>query len=293
MSKNSFAEESVSHERWLVSYADLLTLLLAFFVVMYSIARLPEADFKELTAQLSSSFTNGEASQKPESDTIIDLGGAAGETSPAEQVDTKEEENAQQKLGDTIQQRLEGDNSVRVSGNEEWLEIELDSNLLFGSGGAKLREEAKSPLSKVAAELADGNFPLRIEGFTDNVPISRRLYASNWELSFARATSVLRYLGSRGVAPQRMSAIGYGEFHPLADNGTAEGRAQNRRVLIKVSKTADPLAPVATASAKDNTAEAEQKQATPAAQPFQTIKLEGGGLLFTNKKPASTTTSEQ
>lgn len=288
--KDSFAEESVNHERWLVSYADLMTLLLAFFVVMYSIARMSEEDYKELTAQLSAAFTNGEAPHRPESDTLIDLGGAAGETSPAEQVDTKEEENAQQKLGDTIQQRLEGDNSVRVSGNEEWLEIELDSNLLFSSGGAQLRNEAKIPLAKIAEELAGSGFPLRIEGFTDNVPIKSRRYASNWELSFARASAVLRYLGSQGVAPQRMAATGYGEFQPLADNNTEQGRAQNRRVLIKVAKNADPLAPLAAAT---ETQQAAQKDnAAAVQQPYQTIKLEGGGLLFTNSKRAGSASAE-
>ncbi len=290
MAKDSFAEESVNHERWLVSYADLMTLLLAFFVVMYSIARMSEEDYKELTAQLSAAFTNGEAPQRPESDTLIDLGGAAGETSPAEQVDTKEEENAQQKLGETIQQRLEGDNSVRVSGNEEWLEIELDSNLLFSSGGAQLRNEAKIPLAKIAEELAGSGFPLRIEGFTDNVPIQSRRYASNWELSFARASAVLRYLGSQSVAPQRMAAIGYGEFQPLADNNTEQGRAQNRRVLIKVAKNADPLAPLA---AVTETQQAAQKDnAAAVQQPYQTIRLEGGGLLFTNSKRAGAAPAE-
>lgn len=281
MAKDFFSEESVSHERWLVSYADLLTLLLAFFVVMYSIARLPEADFKELTAQLSASFTTGEMQDNATSDTLIDLGGAAGESSTAQQMDIQQKENAQQKLGDTLQKKLEGDTSVRVSGNEEWLEIELDSNLLFSSGGATLRAEAKGPLAKVAEELAASDSTLRIEGFTDDVPIKSRQFASNWELSFARATAVLRFLGGNSVQPQRMSAIGYGEFFPLADNATEEGRAQNRRVLIKVAKHIDPLAPVATATSK-----AERPEKNQAAQPFQTIKLEGGGLLFTNKKPA-------
>ncbi len=287
MAKDYFNEESVNHERWLVSYADLLTLLLAFFVVMYSIARLPEADYEELTAQLSASFTTGKLKDNATSDTVIDLGGAAGETSPAQQMDIQQKENAQQKLGDTLQKKLEGDNSVRVSGNEEWLEIQLDSNLLFTSGGAKLRAAAKGPLANVAEQLAASDSTLRIEGFTDNIPISSRLFASNWELSFARATAVLRFLGSSGVQPQRMSAIGYGEFFPLADNGTAEGRAQNRRVLIKVAKHIDPLAPVATQPGR-----AEQVGENQAAQPFQTIKLEGGGLLFTNKKPAEPVANE-
>lgn len=290
MAKDSFAEESVNHERWLVSYADLLTLLLAFFVVMYSLARMSEADYKALTEQLSAAFITGETDKKPKSDTMIDLGGAAGETSPAEKVDTKEEENAQQKLGDTIQQRLQGDNSVRVSGNEEWLEIELDSNLLFASGGAQLRKEAKLPLAKVAEELADTGYPLRVEGFTDNIPIKSRLFASNWELSFARASEVLRYLSTQGVAPQRMAAIGYGEYHPLADNSTPEGRAQNRRVLIKVAKNADPLAP-ATTAANAGQVELKDQSDTPP-QPYQTIKLEGGGLLFTNSKRTSAAADE-
>ena len=287
MTKDIFAEESVSHERWLVSYADLMTLLLAFFVVMYSIVRLPEADFKELTAQLSSSFTTGNMPERIASDTVIDLGGAAGETSPAQQLDIQQKENAQQKLGDTLQKKLEGDNSVRVSGNEEWLEIELDSNLLFGSGGATLRAEARGPLAQVAEELAADESTLRIEGFTDNVPISSRRFKSNWELSFARATAVLRFLGSNGVQPQRMSAIGYGEFFPLTDNETEAGRAQNRRVLIKVAMHIDPLAPRAATKGS-----ADQSDASQAAQPFQTIKLEGGGLLFTNKKPVDSAASE-
>lgn len=300
MTRRAVAEAEISHERWLVSYADLLTLLMAFFVVMYSIARLPESDFQALSAQLSTSFARGEVDKQPESDTIIDLGGAAGETGMTEQVDIKEKEHAHEKLGDKIQKRLEGDNSVRVSGNEEWLEIRLDSNLLFRSGQAKLREEAKRPLDNVASELGKSAFPLRIEGFTDDVPISSRLFASNWELSFARATAVLRYLGSRGVEPQRMSAIGYGEFYPLADNGTAEGRAQNRRVTIKLAKHADPLAPISTEIVADSPAQPAQtteqgKAATkPQAEelPFQTIKLKGGGLLFTNDKPAVPAASE-
>ena len=287
MTKDIFAEETVSHERWLVSYADLMTLLLAFFVVMYSIVRLPEADFEELTAQLSSSFTTGNMPARIASDTVIDLGGAAGETSPAQQLDIQQKENAQQKLGDTLQKKLEGDNSVRVSGNEEWLEIELDSNLLFGSGGATLRAEARGPLAQVAEELAADESTLRIEGFTDNVPISSRRFKSNWELSFARATAVLRFLGRNGVQPQRMSAIGYGEFLPLAENDTEAGRAQNRRVLIKVARHIDPLAPRAATKGI-----ADKSDASQVAQPFQTIKLEGGGLLFTNKKPAGSAASE-
>ncbi|MGI9286744.1 MAG: OmpA/MotB family protein, partial [Pseudomonadales bacterium] len=157
---------------------------------------------------------------------------------------------------------------------------------------AKLREEAKSPLKKVAEELSGSGYPMRIEGFTDNVPINSRLYASNWELSFARATAVLRYLSGQGVAPQRMSAIGYGEFYPLADNNTNEGRAQNRRVLIKVAKNADPLAPVATETASGDTGQTEQKEDAAVTQPFQTIKLEGGGLLFTRSKPDSSASKE-
>ena len=128
---------------------------------------------------------------------------------------------------------------ITVRGNELWIEIELNSSLLFPSGDALPNDHAFDLLEKVAGILAPFDNPIHVEGFTDNLPINTAKFPTNWELSAARAGSVVRMLAADGVDPSRLAAVGYGEFQPIADNSTAEGRARNRRVILVISRNLD------------------------------------------------------
>lgn len=234
--KSVFDEDTDHKDRWLVSYADLLTLMLAFFVVMYSIAQMKDGRAEILSRKLSEVFPNKQAELETVSASIIDLGGKAGQHSNGEQQSEQKTDNTLEKLGDTIQQQFSGVNELQVRGNEEWLQIELDSNLLFGSGAAELSTDALILLKQVANIFGENDLPIRVEGFTDDIPVNGGQFPSNWELSAARSAAVVRYLVSQDVAPNRMAVVGYGQYQPVVDNDSKENRAKNRRVLLTMAK---------------------------------------------------------
>jgi chemotaxis protein MotB len=126
------------------------------------------------------------------------------------------------------------DENVSIKKGDDWLEVEIKSNVLFNSGQARLENSAVPIIGKIAAILNTSANPLQVEGFTDNNPINTPRFPSNWELSAARSASVVHLLERYGLKPERMSAIGYGEFKPIADNSTEEGRRKNRRVVLVV-----------------------------------------------------------
>ncbi len=132
--------------------------------------------------------------------------------------------------------QLINDQLIKVSSNELWLQIELNDSILFASGGVDTSPQAQVIFTEISEILKNYENPIQIEGFTDNVPIRNGRYPTNWELSSARATEIVKFLASKGVAPERLAAVGYGEFQPLASNDTEAGRAQNRRVAVMVAK---------------------------------------------------------
>jgi chemotaxis protein MotB len=237
-------EEHENHERWLVSYADFITLLFAFFVVMYSISSVNEGKYKVLSDTLVGAFNQPRrtidpiqvgdniprgiaVSEAPGTDGN-DAAGAGGEA-------LEDIANAMRSaFGDMIQA---GD--VEVRGNELWIEIELNAGMLFPSGDALPLDAAFTLIERIAKILAPYENPIHVEGFTDNIPIRSRAYPTNWELSAARAASVVRMLDNSGVDPGRLAAIGYGQYRPVADNTTAAGRRANRRVVLLVSRFTD------------------------------------------------------
>ncbi len=228
--------ELANNDRWLVSYADLLTLMLAFFVVMYSIAQMKDGRAEILSKKLSEVFPNKQAELETVSASIVDLGGKAGQDNNGEAQSEQQTNNTLENIGDTIQQQFSGINELQVRGNEEWLQIELDSNMLFESGAARLSTDALIVLKQVANILGENDLPIRVEGFTDNVPVNGGIFPSNWELSAARSAAVVRYLASQDVAPNRMAVVGYGQYQPITDNDSQENRARNRRVLLTMAK---------------------------------------------------------
>lgn len=243
-------EEHVNHERWLVSYADFITLLFAFFVVMYSISSVNVGKFRVLSDTLEAVFTDpkktidpiqigeisyGEQHNKGTPSTVsepvqlIEL-----PTAPIVPEDTIRTINdISHQLNDALLEQIANED-VTLKKGEDWLELEIKSNVLFFSGESRLAKDAVPIIGKVADILRKSANPIQVEGFTDNQPINTPRFPSNWELSAARAASVVHLLDRFGLDPARMSAIGYGEFKPVADNRTEEGRQKNRRVVLVV-----------------------------------------------------------
>jgi chemotaxis protein MotB len=242
MARRRHQEEHENHERWLVSYADFITLLFAFFVVMYSISSINEGKYKILSDSLTGVFNQPDRAIKP-----IPVGAERPRTTEPDRALVDKEsalaaadslesiaQSIREAFGDLIQSE-----QLKVSGNELWIEIELSSSLLFTSGDAIPNNAAFDIIEKVAKILAPYENPIHVEGFTDNLPIQTAQFPTNWELSTARAASIVRMLAMDGVNPSRLAAVGYGEFQPVADNSSAEGRGRNRRVVLVVSRNLD------------------------------------------------------
>jgi chemotaxis protein MotB len=233
----------VTHDRWLVSYADFITLLLGLFVVMYAFAR---ADQKK-QAQVSRAIDTAFRSMGVMQDGTSQQSGAAGTDGAApgaSAVMNEDVASPAQVKGDLdrIRRDLAATLSTQIAAHTVSLEMGRDGLVIslreagfFDSGSAVPKPEALPTLRRIAATLGSTPFDLRIEGHTDNVPIHNAEFDSNWELSAARATHIARlFLDMKAIPADRLSAAGYAEFHPVATNDTPEGRAQNRRVDLVV-----------------------------------------------------------
>jgi chemotaxis protein MotB len=274
MARRKRHEEHENHERWLVSYADFITLLFAFFVVMYSTSSINEGKYRVLSDSLMGAFSSPQRSlapvqvgklvrspyqdetlaapsgmakltgEQPEGEPSEEAGRGAGGPAPeplaTEATDPQGEEAPMadvdllaEKMRDSVLPQID-ENLVEVRREADWLEIEMKTSILFASGSARLVDEAIPILENVAEVLKGFPNPVQVEGFTDNVPIRTVAYPSNWELSAARAASVVHLFMKYGVRPERMLAIGYGEHRPVADNSVPDGRSRNRRVVIVI-----------------------------------------------------------
>ncbi|MDR7089521.1 flagellar motor protein MotD [Cellvibrio fibrivorans] len=258
-------EVHVNQERWLISYADFITLLFAFFVVMYSISQVNDSKYRVLSDTFIEAFnqpTDAQINSDPQDTNSpstaiiapIDMGQTAVEPVSGEQASAISGQSTVEipqpdepiKTSDELTQisdlvtekftQLINDQMIQVSSNELWLQIELKDSILFSSGSADTSEQAQKIFDEIAGILQGYSNPVQVEGFTDNIPIKSVKYPTNWELSTARASAIVKYLASKGVAPERLSAVGYGEYQPVAANDTEQGRAQNRRVTIMVAK---------------------------------------------------------
>ncbi|MCX7102310.1 MAG: flagellar motor protein MotD [Methylobacter sp.] len=239
---------NTSHERWMVSYADFITLLFAFFVVMYSISSVNAGKYKTLSDSIGEAFSN-KAQQGNESDTLQEgnlpttIQPIALENLATEDLEKRRElsdeilkerkqlievsEQFEQVLSPFIDEKL-----VSVKKNDYWIELEMNSEMLFLSGEAELSKKAIPVLKKIAEVIKPLPNMINIEGHTDDIPIENLKFRSNWDLSSARATSVVHEFVKEGINPPRLAAIGYGEFHPIGDNKIAEERFKNRRVVL-------------------------------------------------------------
>jgi len=242
MSKKKHPEH-VNHERWLVSYADFITLLFAFFVVLFASSQSDKKKQVKLSVAMQSAFTPlGTFDAHSKIPPLSDVSGAAVSdaapaalTPPIPSTHLETPEETQRRLTKFLAQQVAAGNirpgSITMRITPDGLVISLHEAGFFPSGSAEVRAASIPVLSLLAATLPAG--PLRVEGHTDNVPIHTAQFATNWELSTARATAIARLLLEHGpIDPVNLSAAGYAEFHPVASNATEDGRTQNRRVDI-------------------------------------------------------------
>ena len=301
MARKHKHEDHTNHEAWAIPYGDLVTLLLAFFVVMYALSTINEGKFRVLSDSLQAAFRGvprtlepvqvGEKTRGSGADiavSIVQQANMAGQPrqlleaiSIGEQLGKGSRKRPEKtsagdqviippalgRVADEIEKALAplvAADMIAVRRDATWVEVEIRTDILFASGVAKLSDAALPPLTILAETLAKYPNPVRVEGHTDNRPISTSTFPSNWELSAARAASVVHLFAKGGVDPARLAVIGLGEFRPAQSNDTPEGRNANRRVLIVI--LGGDQAPEG-AFGKDPGADSEPAQPGESAQP--------------------------
>ncbi|MDT8406924.1 MAG: flagellar motor protein MotD [Methylococcales bacterium] len=242
-------------DRWLLSYADFITLLFAFFVVLYAFSSVNEIKYRQVAIGLQQAFSKSDAgsaehdSSGPRVIQPIQVGRTPTWVAPI--TPTEQEQQQQQVLSEHIvrEQRMLNltaeqfvevlepfidQDLIAVKRSDFWVELQMNSELLFASGEANLSVKAEPILAKVAEIVRRLPNMITVEGYTDDVPINTPEFPSNWELSGARAARVVRHLIQHGIAAERLASVGYAEYHPIADNATEPGRNRNRRVVLVV-----------------------------------------------------------
>lgn len=251
--RHSHKIEHDNVQRWLVSYADYMTLLFALFVVLYAFAVTNQHPYQLVTDSLEQVFKGTEKSSNQAIITKEHLNNPSDKpnqpsvsikdnqqvnnlnTTASEQDSVESLHKLKEDLHKSLFELIDLD-YAKLTLEDDWLEIELNSGLLFASGSATPTKAAYDILSVVATIVASRKNFIRVRGYTDDQYISNELFSSNWELSVFRATAILRLLEQLAINPARMVIEGYGQYSPIADNTTAQGRSKNRRVVIAISK---------------------------------------------------------
>jgi len=283
MARKKKHEEHVNAEAWAIPYGDLVTLLFALFTVMYAISSVNEGKFRVLSDSMIAAFHGAPKSIRP-----VNLGekepGKGGDKpltgiTPTVFIKLKDDKSTrdgnlqprdptksegmrsadlpgalirmQRQVQDAMQALIDA-KLVTVRRENMWLEIEINTDILFPSGAGEFAPTAEPVLDKLAEVLKPFPNPIRVEGHTDNRPIRTASFPSNWELSAARAASVVHQFTRQGIDPLRLEIVGFGEFHPRQPNDTSDGRNANRRVVVLVLEEVAPGAPL-TARATDQT----------------------------------------
>ena len=246
-------EEHDSSERWLVSYADFITLLFAFFVVMYSLSSVNEGKYRVLSDSLVQAFRNVNVNESGGQIVTPTVNIAPSQAlarpappalDPAAEQRRRETAQRMRNMADEIRRVLSPltqAGQVNVTEGAFGVSVEINASLLFAPGDSALGREAVTALDAVAQVLAPAPFPITVEGHTDNIPINTFRFPSNWELSAVRASTVARLFIDNGVAPDRLTAAGYADQRPVADNASEEGRGRNRRVTVLIESRAAEL----------------------------------------------------
>jgi chemotaxis protein MotB len=210
---------------WVMTYGDMMSLLLTFFVLIVSFSSMQQTKFEQAASSLQEAFG---VLKSAESVIVLEEPVIPNHEPQEEEAEMLFEVRSVEKL--ILEEGL--DKEVEVEITEDGVLFRLNSEFAFVSGGAELKEESQSVLDRLSSFFLKFPYKIRIDGHTDDVPINSAKFPSNWELSAARAVSVARYFQGMGLPPERIAATGLGEYHPIADNATPEGRAKNRRVEV-------------------------------------------------------------
>lgn len=282
-------QEHDNHDRWLISYADFITLLFALFVVMYAISSVSEGKYRVLSDSMVNAFRNVSVNAAGQAIIVSPNSTGMAKLLALNPLLPKHEEerrvarermsqmavNLQQTLGTLVKE-----GKVRVTEGVQGISVEINASLLFSPGDAQLGGSAVSVLKAVAQVIASTEYPVTVEGHTDNTPISNGQFPSNWELSVVRASTVVRLFQDSGVAPWRLTATGYGEQRPVASNATPEGKARNRRVNIIIDAPVGPApVPLADDLNGDAPAKGAQGQTLSPGTPTQTVPAHPAAAL--------------
>ncbi len=239
--KNDYYSNSNDYiNRWVISYADFVTMLLALFMVMFATSGMGDTKVKDVNKSIQKVFTAKSVQEKQIEENVKNIEQTQTPQSPLENSGKTILEGGDgildaKKLTEEIEKNLEINTSVKILKEQRGVVIRLNDTMLFDPGSAIIKPQAVATLDKIAVTLEKFQDPILIEGHTDSMPIRNEKYPSNWELSTTRATNIIKYLTqNRGFKPGRLSAVGYGEFMPLEKNDTPQGRAKNRRVDIIV-----------------------------------------------------------
>lgn len=227
-------EKPENSERWLLTYSDLITLLMVFFVVLYSASNINQKKYEKLASSMNSAFTGGTGIGDSGAGGANEGSSDEGELKPLVQSEEEKLQGIEGQVDEMIKEMgLEG--SVSTSIEERGLVISFNDSIFFESAKAEIMEDMKLKLVSLSTVLNKIDNYIRIEGHTDNVPIRNEYFSSNWQLSSTRASNVVEYLiNNGGISPDRLSAVGYGEYRPVADNSTNQGKSKNRRVDILI-----------------------------------------------------------
>lgn len=235
-------EEHMNHERWLLSYSDFMTLLMILFVVLFAMSNVDKAKFKQLSDSLRVSMGGGKTIIAKEDGVPITVDTKPIENDLTEKAEQAKMEDLKRQVDKYLEKNgMKADVSTQV--DERGLVVSLNDTLFFDTGRAEVKPESQKKLIEIGKILNQLNNYMRVEGHTDNVPIKNDQFSSNWQLSCARASNVTELLiNSANIPPQKLSAVGYGEYRAIADNSTEDGKAKNRRVnIIIVSSKFDKI----------------------------------------------------
>jgi len=225
MAKKKVEEVKMGAPEWMTTYGDMVTLLLCFFVLLYSFATLDVQKFQAVAQSMSGALGVLDSGTTVSMEPLVNAYPGDSPTDENEEFNQLYDEISEYVKDNNLEARI----TLRL--DERGLLVRFLDDVFFDSGKADLKPEAKEIITKVAEILKTNNKSIRVEGHTDNVPMRSYRFPSNWELSTTRAVNVVRFLiEEMGIDPKRLSASGYADQHPIEDNGTPEGRQKNRRV---------------------------------------------------------------
>lgn len=242
-------DDDENPDRWLVSYADFITLLFAFFVVMYSISSVNQGKYAKLASSVGGAFTGENQANQLEINKNKNSGAASKLKDQKKSLikplplthfyneKMRRERESMTNMGIDLSTKLSpliSEGKVRVVQNNRGIRIDINDSLLFSPGSAELATAASSIINEIATVIKENERLIQVEGHTDNIAIHNAVFYSNWELSAVRASSVVRMLSDAGITDSRLSALGFGSAQPITENETPIGRNKNRRVSIMI-----------------------------------------------------------